>query len=591
MLEQLQEIKGQVGSAMRHVAELAASAGNETLRDSILGERLPRLEEERFNLVVLGEFNHGKTTFVNAVLGKPVLPVGVTPTTAVIHHIGWADEPGATAVSMTGERRPLSLDELKRYAVDGLAGGGAGDPIRHVEVGYPADILRSKVTLVDTPGVNDLNLQRAEITYSYIPRADAVLFLLDAGQILKESERIFLEERLLKRSRNKIVFVVNKVDLLTEPERKEALDYAREHLAALVPAPVVFGVSSTMALLGEGERSGLPELTRHLSEFLGDERGRVLLDNAIGDTLRATASLERHLQIRRRGLDMTEADLSRRISMVEVELKSRSRRIDELDGRVADAADLLKSEVRKDLSIFAEALRSSLADDIGKASAEDIKKYLAPYVQDCFKRWAENEGEKVAGRLAHIAEETISVVNEDVKSTASRLAEKVGIDPKSLDLNVDTLYYDVGVFALGAFGMGVMLLSNVLVGGMLTMAAPLLAMAFREKVSRDVRKRALETAPAAVAGAEAAVRKKFDEMIDEFVDKLQSFIAGAGEELHRGILEVLRRTREERLHAGYVREESESRIAAQQDSVRELSARLEGLRASVWQGTDEPAAP
>ena len=63
--------------------------------------------------------------------------------------------------------------------------------------------------------MNDLSLQRADITYSYIPRADAVLFLLDAGQILKESERVFLNDKLLKASRDKIVFVITKWDLLS----------------------------------------------------------------------------------------------------------------------------------------------------------------------------------------------------------------------------------------------------------------------------------------------------------------------------------------------------------------------------------------
>jgi small GTP-binding protein len=585
MLQQLQAVKSEVSEVIRQVGELALSSGNEALRHNLVEERLPRLEEERFNLVVLGEFNHGKTTFVNALLGKPVLPVGVTPTTAAIHHIVWAGSPRAAVVKVGGERRELSLDDLRRYAVEGQA-EPEGDAVRYIEVGYPAEMLRNNVTLVDTPGVNDLNLQRAEITFSYVPRSDAVLFLLDAGQVLKESERIFLEERLLKRSRNKIIFVVNKADLLTEPERKEALDYVRQHLAPIVPDPVVFGVSSTMALLGEGERSGLPALERHLSEFLGNERGRILVDNAIGDTLRAALSLDRHLQIRRRSLDMTEADLERRIVLVREELERRGRRIEELDSRIVDTTALLKSEVRKDLAAFGEALRASLVDDIKKASSDDVKKYLAGYVQDCFKRWAEQEGETVVARLERLAEETIALVNEDVKGTASRLAEKVGIDPKTLDLHVDTLYYDVGVFALGAFGMSVMFLSNVLVGGLLTLAAPLLAVVVREKVARDVRKRALENAPHAVSQAEAAVGQRFEQMIDDFGEKLSSFIAAAGEELHRGILDVLKRAREERREAGYAREMVESRIDAQQDRLGEVRAKLEQLRARVWQSPE-----
>ena len=78
--------------------------------------------------------------------------------------------------------------------------GKEASHVKYVEVGWPAEILKDKVTLVDTPGVNDINEQRAEITYGYIPRADAVLFLLDGAQVLKQSERAFLEQRILRRS-------------------------------------------------------------------------------------------------------------------------------------------------------------------------------------------------------------------------------------------------------------------------------------------------------------------------------------------------------------------------------------------------------
>ena len=122
------------------------------------------------------------------------------------------------------------------------------DTIDFLEVGYPAQLLKERILLVDTPGVNDLSLQRADITYSYIPRADAVLFLLDAGQILKESERVFLQEKLLKASRDKIIFVITKWDILNTEERAEAFAYAKDQLSKLVPNPVVFPISAETAL-------------------------------------------------------------------------------------------------------------------------------------------------------------------------------------------------------------------------------------------------------------------------------------------------------------------------------------------------------
>ena len=88
-------LKDELLTALRDVARLADETGMQTLTSELLRERIPKLEEERFVLVVLGEFNHGKSTFVNALLGASVLPAGITPTTATINHLVYADMPCA----------------------------------------------------------------------------------------------------------------------------------------------------------------------------------------------------------------------------------------------------------------------------------------------------------------------------------------------------------------------------------------------------------------------------------------------------------------------------------------------------------------
>ena len=168
-LRNLLETKYDLVSALTELAELAQKAGTSSIRERILSDRLPRLEEERAVLVVLGEFNHGKTTFVNALLGGRVLPTGVTPTTAIIHEVRYGERPAATVI-----RRPkeLHLDERSRpiggpresVAFEKLEdltaeGGISADDVLRVEIDYPAELLRDRVTLVDTPGVNDLNQQ------------------------------------------------------------------------------------------------------------------------------------------------------------------------------------------------------------------------------------------------------------------------------------------------------------------------------------------------------------------------------------------------------------------------------------------------
>src|SRR5688572_21790909 len=240
--------KEQLLRQLRRLGDIAEQAGMRTLAADIVRERIPKLEEERFHLVILGEFNHGKSTFVNALLGAAVLPTGITPTTATINRVAWAAAPTARAVLRNGDMVKLSPSELVEWVT---VEGGRADEVSHVEVGYPADILKGNVVLVDTPGVNDLNEQRAEVTYGYVPRADAVIFLLDSGQALKDSEREFLASHVLEGTRDRLVFVLGKIDLLGAGERSAVETYVRKGLGKLVPGPVLFPFSARAFLEGD----------------------------------------------------------------------------------------------------------------------------------------------------------------------------------------------------------------------------------------------------------------------------------------------------------------------------------------------------
>ena len=153
--------------------------------------------------------------------------MGVTPTTAAIHHLEYADDAARRRSSTRpAKREPIPLRRGAKFAVGGDARRGATRSTSSRSA-IPRRSSKERILLVDTPGVNDLSLQRADITYSYIPRADAVLFLLDAGQILKESERVFLQEKLLRRRATRSSSSITKWDIWSDDEQKEALAYAK----------------------------------------------------------------------------------------------------------------------------------------------------------------------------------------------------------------------------------------------------------------------------------------------------------------------------------------------------------------------------
>jgi small GTP-binding protein len=571
--------RDEVVQALHGLSDVAAALGAKTLRDRLEDGLVRKLDEDRFHLVVVGEFNHGKTTFVNALLGETALPVGVTPTTAAIHHIQWAERPGAVVVSAGGERRPIPFEEAKRFAV---GGGAATDNVDYLEIGYPAPLLRERIVLVDTPGVNDLSLQRADITYSYIPRADAVLFLLDAGQILKESERVFLNDKLLKASRDKIVFVITKWDLLSPDEQREALAYAKNHLSTLVKDPVVFPVSAEASLGGNSGASGVPDLVAHLTRFLAEERGRILLDNALGEGLSASQLLSKGVDARRRAILMKTDEIERRIAALEKDLAGQAGTIEQRRVQIREDIAALKMAARKDLDRFVDDTCHQIGHVIESAKAQDLKQYLPSFLEDAFKQWAEEETKEIAAELERIAEKTVALVREDARDGAQRVAAALGADARRLDVQVDTIKYDVGVVAL-MFGGVALMAVNLMAGGLLALAGPaIFAMFARGKIHEELKKRANELAPEVIRETAKKVGPRLDSLIDEFAAKLDKWVVSAGEELHREVVEVLRATQEGRAAGQSDEATAASAVDEQGQALARATDRLEKLRAELW---------
>lgn len=574
MLDSFRERKLEVIEALGSLSDVARSIGAASLADRVDVDLVKKLEKDRFHLVVVGEFNHGKSTFVNALLGQAVLPVGVTPTTAVIHHLIWDETPSARVVLASGQEQPLPFDEVKTFATGGAR---SDEPVGYVEVGFPADLLRERIVLVDTPGVNDLSLTRAEITYGYIPRSDAVLFVLDAGQPVKESERQFLEHQLIGKSRDKIFFVVAKSDIWTADERQEALAYVKNRLSALVTDPQVFPVRAQAALSGSAGDSGIPELVEHLMRFLAEERGRILLGNALGEGLSAAAVLSRGVDARRRAAAMSVEQLARRIELLESDLAGHADTIEKRRLAIREEAGAIKAWARRDLDRFCDDVIRQLPGILEQSSGDDLKQHLGPFFEHSFRQWAELETKEIAAALEALAERMVALVKDDAHDVGKRVSGAMGADLKAPPIEVDRFAYDVGIFAVLSIGMGV-LFANALLGGLLLAAAPALALWNRGRTEAEIKKRALELGPLVLREAAAKVGPKIDEMVDDFASRLDEWVVTAGQELHKEVIEVLAHVRAERLAGVEGREAELDRSERDAARLAEVSARLEALK-------------
>jgi small GTP-binding protein len=161
-------------------------------------------------VAIVGEFNAGKSTFINALIGADVAPTGVLPTTATLHHLRWAPDPIARIFFVLGHDPPERIVPLGglRATLQSLD----GEQVRRVEILLPLAFLM-RVEILDTPGFNAPDPRHTRVALSAFEEADAAIWLLDATQAMKQSERAVLEEA--KRAKVPVQMLVNKADRLS----------------------------------------------------------------------------------------------------------------------------------------------------------------------------------------------------------------------------------------------------------------------------------------------------------------------------------------------------------------------------------------
>jgi small GTP-binding protein len=315
--ELLQELRRRLGEL--RVVLIRAEARDEDQK--ALARSIAQLDD-LFLLVVVGEFNAGKSAVLNALLGEPVLAEGVTPTTSRIELLRY------------GERRGRSP-----------AGGD------FEEITLPVEILR-EMNVVDTPGTNAVIRGHEALTREFVPRSDLVLFVTSADRPFTESERAFLEA--VRAWGKKIVVAVNKIDILETPEDVvTVVEFVRDRMRALLGLrPEVFAVSARGAQRAKAtgrrpgkEGTGFSALEAFVTRTLDDaERVRLKLLNPLGVASRvldrAAASLAERLAV----LDGDAATLREIESQLKVHREGLGR---DLRGRLVEVEKpLLEYQVR-----------------------------------------------------------------------------------------------------------------------------------------------------------------------------------------------------------------------------------------------------
>jgi GTP-binding protein EngB required for normal cell division len=283
-LHEYEKIKFTIAEILRSASACVPDHAGE------LRSRLPglfaRLAEDRFNLVVVGRFNRGKSSLMNAILATTRLPTGIVPLTSVITSVGYGSK---ERVLLNYEDRILGTE----IPIDALAQhitqqGNPGNVrrIKTAEIQLPAEILRRGFYFVDTPGLGSVIVENTLTTEAFLPEADALVLVTSFDSPLSEDEVRFFKAGAT--SGKRIFVVLNKHDTVLPEQRDLVVSFVRQQLNVIFDhaPPPIFSVSSTDALKAklsnDGDflhASGISALETQLLDFVLTKRSSEFLRN------------------------------------------------------------------------------------------------------------------------------------------------------------------------------------------------------------------------------------------------------------------------------------------------------------------------
>lgn len=359
-----------LGYAQNLLEELGSEFEPEKKR---LQELEKRLVSTRFHLAVLGQFKRGKSTLLNALIGEELLPSAIVPVTSVPTFLSWGPRRLIRVFFRDGNTKESSAENpedastfLACYVTE------SSNPRNHlgvarVEVEHPSPLLQKGVVLIDTPGIGSTFQHNTEATLNFLPQCDAALFLVSADPPITQVEIEFL-----KAVRDKIVrtlFLMNKVDYLSENERQLAVDFFKKVLREQIgmdSSEPVFSISARLGLEArlKGDdlqwvKSGMAEVEGYLEKFLSEEKIQTLSLAIARKAVDVLSDGLFHLRLKQRSLTLPLEDLEQRLAIFDQKLQ-------EIERQREQARDLLKGDQRR----IVEMLEQECGNTMRAAGAE-----------------------------------------------------------------------------------------------------------------------------------------------------------------------------------------------------------------------------
>lgn len=437
------------------------------------------IHTKEYTAVVLGEFNAGKTSFINAFLGEKYLPVGMTPTTSVIYEVRYGERSFVEIrkKDTTKVRVPEGIDSLEDYLKVSQI---QPQEIQSVYIEQPLDMLSNEIVLVDTPGLNDLEHARPEVTYQYLPKADVVFFVINSNMPLRKTELDFIRDDLLEQGIEQVIIVLTRIDQLDDEEIDEVIDGVYYRLSDVikkyqVEIPIV-AISNIEALEAQQtkdkelyELSGMQDVREIMTEYFETSRQQEVKRQRI--TFLYKRLLQDISELMRRQLEVNQLtfdELHEQLSKVDAMKIEAVNYYEEYDLYVRERQVEVYQMLDRSLEHFYEELSKEIKEELNEYDGPDFvqhaEKQVPRQIERAVKSWLDQYAQYLQLFIQKVGDELYTSsadIFDDLRHESYQTKMKDDIDFVRIQRGEDTKkFFDDGTVAATVYGgAGILLVS------------------------------------------------------------------------------------------------------------------------------------
>lgn len=409
-----------------------------TLQDKVI--------ENKLYVVVVGLFKRGKSTLINSLLGKNILPSSVTPVTALITIVEFSEKRTAKVHFTDGQIKEIEINGIDEYVTEEKNPDNKKN-VSYVRIFENTEILKY-VSLVDSPGLGSAYEHNTQATLSFIPRIDAALFLLSADIPVSTIDLKLLEE--LQQHVSKIIFVFNKADLLKEEDLQKLVNHNKTILSKSLKQNeehIHFHIVSSIY----PNDNNFKLLKNELQSIGKNEKETLLQSSSVHQLKMLCRQAELQLQFIADAYLLPLHELEKRNRELNESIQLINEQKDEFESVITGKIKLLQKEINNDVNQQSNQLQSEVNNiingihHIDNASLSFLQSQLDNLMRSRFENikdeWEIKAREHFKNLLQQYSHRSASFLHELSANLSIYLGQNINLFSEQFDLNAYTSFY------------------------------------------------------------------------------------------------------------------------------------------------------